>query len=210
VTGWRWRSTCRRTRQARSCRPGNLGAEQPVGEHALAQTDSLQRGGSTERRERPGRADAGDMVGLSVTKPIRWDTRTAVRLGVPLCPTSCPIGPECPMAEPNLAGIIIRASGSTHPSSWAPRLGANWVPVELQRKATKAETVAGAAKAPILPICRENGVTRAQLWSACHAEGRGFESLQPLQRVPAALRFRRLPVAEGSLCRVHTPMGCMR
>jgi hypothetical protein len=90
---------------------GNLGAEQPVGEHALAQTDSLQRGGSRERRERPGRADAGDMVGLSVTKPIRWDTRNAVRLGVPLCPTSCPIGPECPMAEPNLAGIIIRVSG---------------------------------------------------------------------------------------------------
>ena len=74
------------------------------------------------RRERPGRGGAGDMVGLSVTKPIRWDTRNAVRLGVPLCPTSCPIGPEFLMAKPKLAKIIIRVSGVRVPPP-APRLG---------------------------------------------------------------------------------------
>jgi hypothetical protein len=34
-----------------------------------------------------------------------------VRPEARLCPTTCPIGPDCPMVKSNSAGIIIRVSG---------------------------------------------------------------------------------------------------
>jgi hypothetical protein len=68
------------------------------------------------------------------------DTRNAVRLTVPLCPTACPTGPELPTAKANQAGVIIRVSGvRVPPPAFQPRRRIGLFLVLQSRSATPAK-----------------------------------------------------------------------
>jgi hypothetical protein len=78
-------------------------------------------------------------------------------------------------------------------------------PVETRRNLSKVQGVAAAQK---WPICREKAAASAQLRSACHAEGRGFESHQPLRRNRRASQVPALTItSRGVSCGPFLPVG---
>ncbi len=73
--------------------------------------------------EYPGQSSGGARkLDKPVLRATCADTRNAVRVTVRLCPTACPTDQDFQMVKPNQAGIIIRVSGGSSPSSGtAPR-----------------------------------------------------------------------------------------
>ena len=109
----------------------------PIGCHQSTRPGG--RRSSHGRRCHP-RSDTATLTAWST--PARpADTRNALRPGVRMCPTACPTGPESPMAKPNRAGIIIRASGIP-PAPEALPAGPLATGARLRMLASLAEVIA--------------------------------------------------------------------
>jgi hypothetical protein len=103
-------------------------------------------------------------------------------------PALTPVAFLDPRPDISDADARIQANAAAHPGARirsASRLGANWVP-ELRRTATKPETDASPAEAPICPMCRDK------------AAGPHDQSLLAMQKVEGSSPFSRFREVPGS------------
>jgi hypothetical protein len=165
----------------------------PAPSPASAFTQGRRRDARARHRPRPPHITSPPR---SSPKKLTWSSRWAAR-GMPLHPRQAlhRLGPPNPAGLPldQVRAIRDDIARSVHElvlelDQWGRHPWGRWVPVgclkprELPVKAVESPDPAHTREPR---VCREYARRTGNTRSACHAEGRGFESLQPLRRRPA-------------------------